>query len=395
LVVLPPRLVPVVLKQIVRHRTRSLLTIAGVAVAMFLYTAVQAMQAGVRAATTASAADTTLIVYRKDRFCPATSRLPEDYARRIAAIAGVESVMPVKIVVNNCRTSLNVVTYRGVPKESFLAERGGRLRLVDGSIENWLRRSDAALIGEALAARQRLKVGDSFDAAGITVHVAGIIRSDDAQDAHVAYTDVQFIQRAVPGLSQPSGSENRGGLGTVTQFNVKVRDPQLLDEVAAAIDAEFARAQDPTDTYTEKAFAGRIASDVVEIVGFARWLGFGCLIAVLALVANSIVLSVQDRLAEHAVLQTLGYTGNLIGRMIVAEALMLSLAGAVAGVLIAGAAAHYGRFALTTEGVSIPIAAGWAVIATGMGLSILLGTLAGLAPALQASRRSIAECLRA
>ena len=62
-----------------RHRTRTLLTLLGVAVAMFLFCGVQAMQAGVRQATEATARDTTLVVYRQNRFCPATSRLPEHY----------------------------------------------------------------------------------------------------------------------------------------------------------------------------------------------------------------------------------------------------------------------------------------------------------------------------
>src|SRR5689334_16060734 len=71
--------IPLILKQVWRHRTRSLLTIGGVAVAMFLFISVQAMQQGVREATETTAADTTLIVYRENRFCPATSRLPEYY----------------------------------------------------------------------------------------------------------------------------------------------------------------------------------------------------------------------------------------------------------------------------------------------------------------------------
>ena len=51
----------------------------------------------------------------------------------------------------------------------------------------------------------------------------------------------------------------------------------------------------------------------------ARWLGIGCLIAVMALVANAIVLSVQSRVSEHAVLQTLGFSGRLVSALIVAE----------------------------------------------------------------------------
>jgi putative ABC transport system permease protein len=78
-----------VLKQVVRHRVRSLLTDRRHRDAMFLFTAVQAMNEGVTRATTATANDTTLVVYREDRYCPATSQLPQDYQRRIEAVDGV------------------------------------------------------------------------------------------------------------------------------------------------------------------------------------------------------------------------------------------------------------------------------------------------------------------
>ncbi len=378
------RFVPLVLKQVVRHRIRSLLTIVGVAIAMFLFTAVQAMQAGVSAATTARAGETTLVVYRKDRFCPATSTLPQDYQRRIEALPGVVRATPIKVVVSNCRTSLDVVTYRGVPKEAFLETKGDELELLAGSYEDWLRRTDAALVGELLADRRGLRPGETFNAAGITAYVAGVIRSDDPADENVAYTALEFVQLA-----------GRDQLGIVTQFNVTVDGPSRLEPVAAAIDAEFRTAQDPTSTFTEQAFVAKIADDVVELVGFARWLGLGCLVAVLALVANAIILGVQSRIAEHAVLQTLGYRGRLVGTLIVAEGVLLALIGGAVGAAGALAVAEAGSFALSVEGQSMPITAGPGLLATGLLVCGGLGVLAGLFPAIQASRREIAACFRA
>ena len=144
----PLRFGPLVGKQVARHRVRTLLTVSGIAVAMFLFSAVQAMQRGVTDATRVTAGETTLVVYRKDRFCPATSVLPQDYQARIEQIDGVVSALPVKVVVSNCRTSLDVVTFRGVPKDEFLAQRGGAIRIVSGSLDDWKRRTDAALIGD-------------------------------------------------------------------------------------------------------------------------------------------------------------------------------------------------------------------------------------------------------
>jgi putative ABC transport system permease protein len=72
-----PKFMPVVFKQLWRHQVRSVLTLSGVAIAMFLFIAVQTLQEGVRQSTQAAAGDTTLVVYRENRFCPAASRLPQ------------------------------------------------------------------------------------------------------------------------------------------------------------------------------------------------------------------------------------------------------------------------------------------------------------------------------
>lgn len=374
---------PYVTKQITRHRVRSLLTILGIAIAMFLYTSVQAMNRGVTVATTASANDTTLVVYREDRFCPATSQLPQDYQRRIESVDGVTRVTPMKIVVSNCRTSLDVVTFRGVPKASFLEGNGKNLEVISGSKEEWLARTDAALLGETLASRRGLKPGMRFDAAGITAYVAGVVRSSDPQDQNVAYTALEFVQLA-----------GRDQLGVVTQFNVNVEDASMLERVSKDIDEVFATAQEPTSTFSEKAFIGRVADDIIELVGFARWLGLGCLAAVLALVANSIVLGVQSRVSEHAVLQTLGFSGRLVAALIVLEGIILSVIGGLVGAGAALLVAKYGNFALSVEGTSIPIVASTGLLLSGLALCGAIGVLAGLVPAYQASRREIAQCFR-
>lgn len=376
--------VPLIVKQATRNRVRSLLTIAGVAIAMFLFTSIQAMQAGVTKATTASADETKLVVYRKDRFCPATSQLPQDYQSRIERIPGVVSALPIKVVVTNCGTSLDVVTFRGVPKDSFLQDRQGKIEVLSGSIEQWKSRSDATLVGETLANRRGLKVGSSFDAAGITAYVAGIIRSTELQDHNTAFASLEFIQLA-----------GNAGLGVVTQFDVSVTDSSQLEPVAEQIDELFRTAQEPTMTATENSFIASIASDMIELVGFARWLGIGCLVAVMALIGNAIVLSVQSRIAEHAILQTLGYRGWQVGLLIVGEGALIATIGALIGGALAITVSRMTSFSLSVEGQSIPILAGPTLLMTGLAVCAALGVVAGVFPALQASRREIATCFRA
>ena len=379
-----PKFIPLIYRQLLRHRVRSLLTLCGVLTAMFMFVTIQAMQTGVSQATEANADDTVLVVYRKDRFCPFTSQLPEYYMPKIQSIEGVRAVIPMKIVVNNCRTSLDVVTFRGIPLDEFLSVKRGDLDIIDGSIEQWQHRSDAALLGETLARRRGLKVGDRFDAAGVTAYVAGIIRSQEVQDQNVAYVHLDFLQQTVDKK-----------LGTVTQFNVLVEDASQFDYVAQEIDREFSVAEHPTTTRSEKAFVAYAASDMVELVAFTRYLGWGCIMAVLFLVANAIVLSVQDRVKEHAIFQTLGYTPFMIARFIVLEGFFMGLIGGGLGTLAAIGIIEWGQYSLSVDGLSIPIQAGYLLFLAGMGLSVVLGVLAGLVPAWQATRYEIAQCFRA
>jgi putative ABC transport system permease protein len=378
------RYIPLVFKQVMRHRARTLLTVLGVASAMFLFSVVQSLQRAVTEATHATGKETTLVVYRQNRFCPFSSRLPENYERRIEKVPGVAGVVPMKIVVSNCRASLDVVTFRGVPREDF----GGLAKnftVVSGSLEEWQKRSDAALIGEALARRRGVGPGDMLAASGVNAYVAGVIRSSEPQDQNVAYVSLEFLQRTAA----------RGGDGIVTQFNVKVSDPAKLEQVASAIDDEFRRDQEPTDTRPEKAFVARAANDLVQIVGFTRYLGWAALAAVLALVSNAIVLSVQDRVKEHAILQTLGFRSGLISRLVVAEGVLLGVMGGVLGSLGAYGLLHLKSLSMSVEGTSMNVTADLRVLTIGLLISGGVGVLAGLVPGLQASRREIAASFRA
>jgi len=379
------RLVPMAVKMVVRHRGRSLLTIAGVAAAMCLFAAISALSAGVAEATETTAKDATLVVYRENRFCPFTSRLPERYEPRIRAIPGVVDVVPMKVVVSNCRASLDVVTFRGVRPRDFAAADATQFRLLSGSLDDWLRRTDAALVGRVLAERRGLKPGDRFRSSGVTATVAAVFESDQPQDQNVAYVDLEFLQRA-PGIDQ---------VGIVTQFQVHVDDPTRMDEVGRAIDTEFAHDEEPTSTHPEKAFVARAASDVMELISFTGWVAMGCLAAVLALVANSIVMSVHDRVRDFAVMQTLGFTQPWVGTLVVLEAALLGSLGGMLGTTLGLGFLSFADVALSNEGLSIGFSVGPSVWVSSLATSILVGVVAGLVPALRAARAPIVESFRA
>lgn len=369
-------------RQVTRHRLRSALTVAGIATGMFLFSAVQTMQSSLRTATVAEAGDTTLVVYRESRYCPLTSRLPEHYVSEIRRIEGVRDAIPIQIVVNNCGASLDVIAFRGVPAED-LRRYNPDLEFVAGSHEEWSRRTDAALVGEHFAARRDLQPGDQFEAVGVRVYVAGIVRSPHAQDNNVAYVHLPFLQQA-----------SRIGLGTVTQFNVKVDSPDQVAPVAARIDAIFASDSDPTHTRPEKAFFAQTAQDLIEMIHFTRWLGIGAVLAVLGLVANALLLVARGRVKENAILQTLGYSRVSVGILMIWEGVLLGFAGGVSGSVLAAAFFHWRRFTFGNEGLTVALQPSLQVALLGLLIAIALGLLASLWPAWIAGRNPIVNSLR-
>ncbi len=369
-------------KQVTRHRLRTSLTLAGIASGIFLFTAVETMQASLRQATEESADDTTLVVYRENRFCPSTSRLPEHYLDEIRRLPGVKEAIPVQIVVNNCGASLDIIAFRGVPPTD-LPRYNPDLEIIAGSLEEWSLRDDAALLGENFALRRGLRIGDQFEAVGVRVHVAGIVRSPLAQDNNVAYVHLPFLQQA-----------SRIGLGAVTQFNVRVESADQAETVADRIDALFASDSEPTETRPEKAFFAQTGKDLIEIIGFTRWLGIGAVFAVLGLVANSLLLVARGRVKESAILQTLGFRSGAVGALMLWEGLFLGFAGGGVGSFSAGLFFHWKRFTFGSEGITLALTPSLGVIFTGLLLAICLGLLASLWPARVAARHPIVSSLR-
>ncbi len=369
-------------RQVLRHRLRSLLTIAGVAVGIFLFTAVETAQRSLRAATIAGASDNLLVVYRENRFCPATSRLPEHYLGEIKRIPGVVEAIPVKIAVNNCGASLDVITFRGVPADD-LRRFNPALEIIDGTHEDWLARGDGALVGRHFAARRGLRPGDTFEAVGVRVLVAGILDSPLPQDNNVAYVHLPFLQQA-----------SRSGLGSVTQFTVRVERPEQLESVANAIDERFRSDSTPTRTRPEKAFFAQTAGEMIAMIGFTRWLGFGAVLGVLGLVANALLLIARSRVKESAILQTLGFSRARIAVLTICEGMILGAAGGCTGSLGAAGFFHFRRFTFGNEGLTLALTPSPVAAGTGLALALALGLVASLWPAWISSRRPIVASLR-
>jgi putative ABC transport system permease protein len=376
------RFVPYVLKNLWRHRTRTALTVSGSAVALFVFCFVGAVQEGLARLTQDRQAERTLIVFQANRFCPATSKMPEHYATTIARMDGVEDVVPIKVFTNNCRASLDLIVFHGMPAEKLRTARD--LRLTAGDWGEFEKRRDGALVGQAVARRRGLTVGQRFSIGALTVTVAGIFSSAQPAEEHFIYTHLPLLQYT-PGLNS---------VGTVTQFEVRLREGADAAAVCRAIDEHYRGGPVQTDTRPKGVFEANAIGDLAELIGMAHYLGFACVGLVLALVATTTVMAVQDRVREHAVLQTLGFSGPRIFGLVLSESLLVSIAGGLLGVGTSLIVLAVSGLAVGTEGVTIAFTPSPRLAVVGLAVSLAVGALAGLAPAWQAARAEIVSSLR-
>jgi putative ABC transport system permease protein len=115
-------------------------------------------------------------------------------------------------------------------------------------------------------------------------------------------------------------------------------------------------------------------------------------ITTLFVAGNTMAMSVRERTTEIGVMRTLGFPSATIFMLIAGEGLLMSILGGILGVGLARAIVNPD---FLSAGAFIPaISVNNSNIVTGLGLSVLIGLLAGLIPATMASRLKIVDALR-
>ena len=378
------KFLPYILKTLWRHRARTILTVSGSAVALFVFCFVGAVQQGMNDLERRQAGKQSLILFQANKFCPATSHLPQDYEAKIKKLNGVREVVPIQVFTNNCRASLDVVVFYGLPPQKLRPARGD-FELVSGNWADFEQHQDAAVVGRAVAARRSLGAGEKFSIGDLTVQVAGVFTSDDPAEENYIYSHLEFLQRR----------KQANLVGTVTQHEVLLEPGVDPAAKAEEIDQLFRGGPVETDTRPKGVFQADSLGDLTQLISLAHYLGYACVGLVLALVATTTVMSVQDRIQEHAILQTLGFTGSRVFQLVVNESMLLSVVGGIVGVGAAMLVLAMSHLSVGAEAVTIAFRPSWSLAAVGIAVAGLVGIIAGVAPGLHAARAEIVPALRA
>ena len=365
---------PYVWRTTSRARMRSLLTLLGAALAMTLFAFVRTVDGGV-AGLAEKARQPVLVVFQDSRFCPLTSDLPLRYERDLRKIDGVEDVLPTLVFINSCRSNLDLVTLHGVTPESL--DKLYDLQVLAGSIGTWKQKGDGALVGQRLAARRGISVGQRVRLGEVDVEVAGIVDSNTAGVANLAFVHLDQLALA------------RDRQGAATQFLVKMRPGADEGEVAAAIDSHFRTDESRTDTKSMHAFVAAAIGEITELVEFARWLGYLAVLVVALVLANTVFISAESRAAEMGVLETIGMTKGKLVALVASEGIGLGLLGGAIGTMLVVVILLVHPVTLGVEGYGIDLVPTLNTALAAMLAALLTGALASLPPAIAVARRPL------
>ena len=126
---------------------------------------------------------------------------------------------------------------------------------------------------------------------------------------------------------------NGGACNQVGTFIVKAKNAEDLPAISENIDAMFESSTAPTKTESEASFILGFVSMLGNVRLLVMSISTVVLFTVILVAANTMAMSIRERTGEIAILKTLGFAPGLILYMMVAESMMIALAGGLLGSL--------------------------------------------------------------
>jgi putative ABC transport system permease protein len=376
-----------ILRNALRHKLRTLLTLAGIVVAIvafgLLRTVVDAWYAGVNASSSARLVTRNAVSL--------VFPLPHTYAQRIRQIEDVALVSwanwfgGVYITERNffAQFAIDPQTYLAIYPELVLSDEERRAFYTDRA---------GAIVGRKLAQEYGWSVGDTIPLRGTifpgtwTFTLRGIYHgAEKSTDESAMFFHWAYLNETVKRQAPRRGDQ-------VGFFMVQIRDPERAAEVSNAIDATFKNSLAETLTETEKAFQLGFISMTEAILLAIEAVSFVVIVIIMAVMANTMAMTARERYAEYATLKALGFANGFVGLLIFAESIGIALCGAALGIAATfPIAAAFGE----SMGTLFPV---FFVSETTVAMQLLaglgVGVVAAALPAWRAARVRIVDGLR-
>lgn len=379
--------VPLIAKNSIRNRRRSILTILSIAASLCLL--------GVLAAVyfvfyhSEPSADQALRLVVRNRISLANP-LPISYMQQIKGIPGVREVMIFQWFGGTYKDSRNTANFFarfGVEPEK-LAIVYPEYRLSDEERRAFLAERSACVVGRKTANRLGFKVGDKVQIVGdifpitLDLTVRGIYDSEKDNENLLFHFD--YLNEAIP----------RARRDLVFNFVIRMERPEDAATIAKSVDDLFRNATNQTKTETELAFGLSFLSFLGNVKAYLLAICAAVTFTILLVSGNTMAMSVRERVREVGILKTIGFTPGTILTMLVGEAVVIAVAGGVLGLGLAYGLCRLMREAPSTFADFSAITLPPVIVGLCLSVAVLIGIVSSFVPAWSASRRSILEALR-
>lgn len=194
---------------------------------------------------------------------------------------------------------------------------GGTFKLTSGAVFAGTSTDNVALIGASLASKNNLSVGSTFTAYGTTITVSGIF------DAGNAFSNNQLIMplATVQKLSSQTGD--------ITSATLHVDSVSNVNGVTSAAEKSLGSAADVTNASQE---AQTAIAPLQNIQTISLYSLIGAVAAGTAIILLTMIMIVRERRREIGVLKAIGASSATVMFQFMAEAVTLTLLGAVIGI---------------------------------------------------------------
>jgi putative ABC transport system permease protein len=268
------------------------------------------------------------------------------------------------------------------------------IQLPESARQAWLGDRQGAVIGDALAKRLGLKLGDRISLQSNifrgtwTFNIDGVYTvSQPSVDRSQFLFHWNLFNKSLPTSQQDM-------VGWIVS---RVDNPAIATGVAAAIDRGFDSQDVQSLSMSEKAMNLSFMAGFTAILRAMNVVSVIVLVILLLILGNTIAMGVRERRYEYGVLRALGFKPAHVALFVVSESLVMGLCAGVLGVGIAYPVIQYGLGRWIEENMNGLFS--WfridpVVAAVSLLLAVALGAAAGAVPAWRAARLTVIEALR-
>ena len=382
---------PIVWRNLLRRKFRTIFTIGAVFFAFMLFGVLMAIKSAFGMNLQLAGQERLMTIDKVSIINP----LPASYEDRIRQVKGVTDITHANWFGGYYQEVRNQFATFATDPESWLRVYSKEYELPDDQKKAFIADRTGAVVGVDTAKKYGWKVGQKIPINGTIYRrpdggpweftIDGIYDSRiKGADKTQLLFNYLYLRETIP--------EQSGFRDKYNWYVLTVDNPDRSADIANAIDAMFANSPNETKTNTEKAFVSDWAKQIGDIGQIMMWIVAMAMFTILLVTGNTMAQAIRERTNELAVLKTLGFPDGRILRMVLAESLLIGLAGGGTGLVISYILIT--RVGDPTGGLLPAFYFPTSSVMLGVVLVLALGLASGLLPAWQAGRLRIVDALR-